>query len=67
MKIASAESSLPMFALGGLATAGFVAGGALALTGVVLVAAAPRGDTPPRQAWITPIIGPGFAGAQGRF
>jgi hypothetical protein len=47
-----------------LSTAGFVAGGAVALTGVLLVVTAPKSL---RTGAITPVIGPGYAGAQGRF
>ena len=49
-----------------LSTAGFVAGGVLAATGIVLVVTAPRGG-PATEAWVAPAIGPGFVGAQGRF
>jgi hypothetical protein len=62
------QSAIDSYKLtGALSTAGFIGGGALALTGVVLLVAAPRGEAAPKQAWIAPIIGPGFAGAQGRF
>jgi PEGA domain len=52
--------------VGGLATAGFVAGGILAATGVVLVIVAPR-ERAHETAWIAPRIGPGYAGVEGRF
>jgi hypothetical protein len=50
--------------LGAISTAGFIAGGALALTGVLLVVTAPKAV---RTGAITPVIGAGYAGAQGRF
>jgi hypothetical protein len=51
---------------GNLSTAGFVAGGLLAATGVVLVIVAPKG--PARaDAWMAPVITPGYAGLYGRF
>jgi hypothetical protein len=49
-----------------LSTAGLVAGGVLAVVGVVLVATAPKAATG-REARIVPVIGAGYAGAQGRF
>ena len=52
--------------LSDLSTAGFVAGGVLAVAGVVLVVTAPRGR-PSGDAWVAPVVGPGFVGAQGRF
>jgi len=52
--------------MGGLATAGFVAGGILAATGAVLVIAAPR-DPPSEAVWIAPRIGLGSVGVEGRF
>jgi hypothetical protein len=51
---------------GNLSTAGFVAGGLLAATGVVLVIVAPKG--PARaDAWMAPVITPGYAGLHGGF
>jgi hypothetical protein len=50
----------------GLSTAGFVAGGALAAAGAVLLILAPKAK-PSTQARIAPLVGPGFAGAEGRF
>ena len=50
--------------MGTVSTGGFVAGGALAAAGIVLVATAPRA---PQQAGWAPVIGPGYAGVQGRF
>jgi hypothetical protein len=52
--------------MGTLSTAGFVAGGILAATGVVLVAL-PRSDPPPGEARVTPLVGPGFVGMRGSF
>jgi hypothetical protein len=52
--------------LANLADAGLIAGGVLAATGVVLVVAAPK-PRPGREAWVAPVIGPGYVGAQGRF
>jgi hypothetical protein len=51
--------------MGGLSTGGFVAGGILAATGVVLVIVAPKDA--PKEAWIVPAIGPGYAGLRGTF
>jgi hypothetical protein len=45
---------------------GLVVGGALAVTGIVLVATAPKA-TAVRNARIVPVVGPGFAGMAGRF
>jgi hypothetical protein len=53
-------------ALGTASDVGLFAGGALAVTGIVLVATAPRASAAP-QAWVAPVVGPGFAGAQGVF
>ncbi len=52
--------------LGTLSDVGFVVGGALAVTGVVLVVTAPK-TSPAKQAWVSPIVGPGFAGVKGSF
>ena len=49
-----------------LSTVGFIAGGVLATTGLVLVLTAPRAAAP-ASSGITPVIGAGFAGAQGWF
>jgi hypothetical protein len=49
-----------------LSTVGFIAGGVLAATGVVLVVTAPR-RAAPASAGVNPVIGAGFAGAQGWF
>jgi len=49
-----------------LSTVGFIAGGALAATGVVLVVTAP-GKKPSGDATLLPLIGPGFVGVEGRF
>jgi hypothetical protein len=51
--------------LGTLSTIGFIAGGALAATGVILMLTAPRKTT--TQATITPLVGLGFVGAKGGF
>jgi hypothetical protein len=50
--------------LGNLSTAGFVAGGALAVTGVILVVTAPKAA---QQSALLPVVGPGFAGLAGKF
>jgi hypothetical protein len=50
--------------LGGVSTAGFIAGGVLAATGIILVATAPRSV---QTGSISPVIGAGYLGAQGRF
>jgi hypothetical protein len=52
--------------MGSVSTAGFIAGGALAAAGVILILTAPRAE-PPGRAWVSPMIGPGWAGAQGAF
>lgn len=44
---------------------GLAVGGALAVTGVILVATAPKGKAP--AAMVTPAVGPGYLGLQGRF
>ncbi len=63
----SEYASLDSFTLlSTLSTAGFVAGGVLAAAGVVLVITAPKA-APTGDAWVAPVIGPGYAGAQGRF
>jgi hypothetical protein len=49
-----------------VSTAGFVAGGVLAAGGLILVLTAPKAQTT-GSGWVMPLIGPGFAGAQGRF
>lgn len=51
--------------LGGVAVGGFVAGAALAAAGVILVVTAPASKA--HAAFVSPIIGPGFVGAAGRF
>jgi hypothetical protein len=52
-------------AMGTISTIGFIAGGALAATGVVLMLTAPKKMT--TQATITPLVGLGFIGAKGAF
>src|SRR5262249_45423043 len=49
-----------------VSTPGLVAGGVLSATGVVLLVIAPRA-TRPKDAWIAPVVGAGFAGVEGRF
>lgn len=51
--------------MGTISTVGFIAGGALAATGVVLMLTAPKKMT--TQATVTPFIGLGFVGATGGF
>jgi len=51
--------------LASISTAGFIAGGVLAAAGVVVVVTAPRARV--QGASVTPLVGPGFMGAQGRF
>jgi hypothetical protein len=61
----SVESELATYnTLGAVSTVGFIAGGALAATGVILIVTAPR---PTPGAWISPVVGPGYAGVKGRF
>jgi hypothetical protein len=50
---------------GAVSTAGFVAGGVLAATGVVLVVTAPSSST--AKASFSPVLGAGYLGARGRF
>jgi hypothetical protein len=50
--------------MGTISTAGFIAGGALAVTGVVLMETAPKAK---KTGAITPVIGLGYVGAQGGF
>ena len=45
---------------------GLFVGGAVAVAGIVLVVTAPKA-APATQGWVTPVVGPGFAGAVGRF
>jgi hypothetical protein len=54
---------------GNVSTAAFIAGGAVALTGIVLIVAAPGGksDDASRSARVSPWIGPGGAGVSGSF
>jgi hypothetical protein len=52
--------------LGTVSTAGFIAGGALLGTGVILLLTAPKAS-PSREARVTPMIGLGYAGAKGSF
>jgi hypothetical protein len=52
--------------MGDVSTIGFIAGAVLAAGGVVLILTAPKA-TPERRAWVSPMIGPGWAGAQGAF
>ena len=57
-------------ALSAGATAGFVIGGVLAAAGAVVLITAPRPTTTAGRApWMTvsPVLGPAYAGAQGRF
>jgi hypothetical protein len=50
--------------LGGVAVGGWVAGGALAVGGVILTLTAPRAKTD--AAAVSPVVGPGFVGVSGR-
>jgi hypothetical protein len=52
--------------LGALSTAGFIVGGACAATGVILLLTAPRAQ-PGKEATLTPVIGLGYLGAEGKF
>lgn len=49
-----------------VSTTGFVAGGAAAVAGLIVLLTAPKAK-PPGQGAITPILGAGYLGAQGRF
>lgn len=51
--------------MGTISTIGFIAGSALAATGVVLMLTAPKAMS--THAAISPILGPGFVGAKGSF
>jgi hypothetical protein len=53
-------------ALGAASTGTFIAGGALAATGVVLLLTAPRSKAT-REASLRPLLSPGFVGVSGRF
>ena len=62
---ASLQSDLDAYHhLGGLSTAGFVVGGAALGAGIVLLVTA---RNPAPEPSVTPVIGLGYAGAQGRF
>jgi hypothetical protein len=50
--------------MGTISTIGFIAGGALAATGIVLVVTAPKAKP---TATLTPVIGLGYLGAEGSF
>jgi hypothetical protein len=50
-----------------VSTVGFVAGGVLAATGIVLFATAPRPRPRLGSVVLDPVLGPGWFGAQGRF
>lgn len=51
--------------MGTVSTVGFVAGGVLAAAGIILVATAPKAKT--TTGWVTPVIGLGYLGAEGKF
>src|SRR5262249_41244717 len=51
---------------GTVADVGIIAGGALPVTRTILVATAPK-QAASQRARVTPIVGPGFAGARGSF
>jgi hypothetical protein len=53
-------------AMGAVSTIGVVVGAAFAAGGAILILTAPKA-APERRAWVTPMIGPGWAGAQGAF
>lgn len=66
---ASLEPSLQgdvdsMHTMATVSTAGFVVGGALAATGLILVVTAPKAMP---RAGVLPLVGPGFVGMSGRF
>ncbi len=62
---ASASSDVSTYnTLGAISTAGFIAGGVLAATGVVLILTAPK---KPQTATITPLVGLGTFGVRGTF
>jgi hypothetical protein len=52
--------------LGTVADVGIIAGGVLAAAGLVLVVTAPKASAA-KQAWVAPVVGPGFAGVRGSF
>ncbi len=54
-------------ALGNAATGLLAVGGAAAVTGIILVATAPKTPKAPKRASITPLLGLGYAGVQGSF
>jgi hypothetical protein len=51
--------------MGTVSTVGFIAGGVLAATGIILVATSPKAKTTTGS--ISPIIGLGYLGAEGKF
>lgn len=53
--------------LAAVSTAGFVAGGALAAAGAVLLVVRPGGTSAGSEARLTPVIGPGYLGVEGVF
>ncbi len=61
---ASQSDRSSYYTLGTVSTIGFVAGGTVAVGGVVLVATAPKR---PAAGWIAPRLGPGYAGVEGVF
>jgi hypothetical protein len=52
--------------LGAASTGGFIVGGALVVTGIVLLATAPKAYAA-TNAGVVPLLGPGWVGARGRF
>ena len=61
------DSTISSFhTLGTVSDVGLFVGGAIAVTGLVLVVTAPK-TSPAKQAWVAPIVGPGFVGAAGSF
>jgi hypothetical protein len=64
----AAQASLHahMMTLAHVSTTTLVAGAALVPTGVILMVASPSGKGSP-AAWVSPVIGPVFAGVEGRF
>jgi hypothetical protein len=53
--------------LGTLSPVGFVAGGALAAGGAMLLLTAPRSASPSQGRWLAPAVGLGYAGVRGAF
>jgi hypothetical protein len=52
--------------MGAISTAGFIGGGVLAATGIILIVASPKAPKTTTGS-IVPMVGLGYAGARGEF